>query len=44
VTGNNKAWVKLTFPAISTSGIRVVVNNAAIDGFSRIVELEAWGG
>jgi len=43
ITGNNKAWVKITFPAISTSQIRVVVNNAAVDGYSRVVELEAWG-
>jgi uncharacterized repeat protein (TIGR01451 family) len=43
VTGNNKAWVKLTFAPVSTSRIRVIVNNAAVDGFSRIVELEAWG-
>ncbi len=43
VMGNNKAWVKITFPAVSTTGFRVVVNNAAVDGYSRIVELEAWG-
>jgi hypothetical protein len=44
VTGNNKAWVKLTFSPISTTKVRVVVNNASQDGYSRIVELEAWGG
>ncbi|CAN5126120.1 hypothetical protein BH20ACI2_BH20ACI2_17850 [soil metagenome] len=43
VTGNNKAWVKLTFAPLPTSRIRVIVNNAAVDGFSRIAELEAWG-
>ena len=43
VTGNNKAWVKITFSQISTNAIRVVVNNCSLDGYSRVVELEAWG-
>ena len=42
ITGNNKVWRKITFPAVTTSLIRVVVNGA-LDNFSRIVELEAWG-
>jgi RHS repeat-associated protein len=42
ITGNNKVWRKLTFPAVTASRIRVVVN-AALAGQSRIVELEAWG-
>lgn len=42
ITGNNKVWRKITFPAIQTSSVLVVVNGAA-DGYSRIVELEAWG-
>jgi len=42
VTGNNKVWRKFTFPAITTSKIRVLTN-ASIDGWSRIIELEAWG-
>lgn len=41
ITGNNLVWRRLTFPAISTSAIRVLVN-AALAGFSRVVELEAW--
>jgi hypothetical protein len=42
VTGSNKVWTKVTFPAVQTSKIRVVVN-ASLGGYSRIVELEAWG-
>jgi hypothetical protein len=43
IRGNNLAWVKLTFPEIQTSMIRVTIFNAAQDGLSRIVELEAFG-
>jgi len=42
IAGNNLVWRKITFTAITTTAIRVVVNQAA-DGFSRITELEAWG-
>jgi hypothetical protein len=35
-------WRKITFPAVTTQKIRVVVN-AAVDGVARIVEVEAWG-
>jgi hypothetical protein len=42
VTGNNKVWCKLTFAAITTSKIRVLVSNS-LNSYSRIVELEAWG-
>jgi uncharacterized protein (UPF0248 family) len=41
ITGNNKVWKKITFSAITTTKIRVVVNNAQAS-YSRIVELEAW--
>ena len=41
VTGNNKVWRKFTFRQITTSKIRVTVNNA-LAGYSRIVEVEAW--
>jgi hypothetical protein len=44
VSGNNRVWKQLTFSPVSTSKIRVVVNAGAADGFSRIVEVEAWGG
>jgi RHS repeat-associated protein len=42
VTGNNKVWRKFTFTAVTTTKIRVVVN-AALDNYSRIMEVEAWG-
>jgi hypothetical protein len=42
ITANNLLWRKITFPAVTTQKIRVVVN-AAVDGVARIVELEAWG-
>ena len=43
VSGNNKVWRKFTFAAITTSRIRVLAS-ASVDGYSRIVELEAWTG
>ncbi len=43
ISGNNLVLRKLTFSPITTSRIRVLVNSAH-DGYSRIVELEAWGG
>jgi hypothetical protein len=42
VTNNNLVWKKLTFTAVTTSKIRVMVN-AAADGIARICEVEAWG-
>ncbi|HEX8709073.1 MAG TPA: S8 family serine peptidase, partial [Pyrinomonadaceae bacterium] len=42
VSGNNNVWRKFSFAAVTTSKIRVVVNNA-LAGRSRLVELEAWG-
>lgn len=42
VTNNNKVWSKFVFSPLTTTKIRVMVN-AALDGYSRIVELEAWG-
>ena len=42
VTGNNKVWRKFTFTPVSTSRIRVLVNGASADGYSRIVEVEAY--
>jgi hypothetical protein len=41
ITGNNLVWRKITFPALSTSAIRVVVNGS-LGGYSRITEIEAW--
>jgi carboxypeptidase family protein len=42
VTGNDKAWRRFTFPAVTTTKIRVVVNNSR-NNWSRIVEVEAIG-
>jgi hypothetical protein len=42
VTGNNKVWRKFTFSPISTSKVRVLIS-ATADGYSRVMELEAWG-
>ena len=46
VTGNNLVWRKFTFAAITTSKVRVLVSNSPNQtyGYSRIIELEAWGG
>jgi hypothetical protein len=41
VIGNTQVFRCLTFPAISTSRIRVVVTRAA-DRYTRVIELEAW--
>jgi hypothetical protein len=42
VTGNDKAMRVFTFPDITTTKVRVMVNNGRVY-FSRIVELEAYG-
>jgi hypothetical protein len=42
VTGNDKVMRVFTFPEVTTSNIRVVVNNGR-SYFSRIVEVEAFG-
>jgi hypothetical protein len=42
VTANNKVWRQFMFTDIATTRIRVLVNGA-LNGFSRITELEAWG-
>ena len=39
---NNKVWRKVTFPPLTTTKIRVLVKRG-VAGFSRIVEVEAWG-
>src|SRR5712691_3091359 len=43
ITGNNKVWRKITFSPITTSKIRVVTNAAIDNGYSRMMEVEAWG-
>ncbi len=41
VTGNDKVWRKFTFPAVSTSKVRVNITGGG-GGRARVVELEAW--
>jgi RHS repeat-associated protein len=43
ITGNNKVWKQLAFSPITTSKLKIIVN-ATPDGYSRIAEVEAWGG
>jgi hypothetical protein len=42
VTGNNNVWRSFSFSPVTTTGIRVLVNNA-LSSFSRITEIEALG-
>jgi hypothetical protein len=41
VSDNNFVWRRFTFAPIASDRIRVIVN-AAMDNYSRIVEVEAW--
>ena len=42
VTGNNKVWRKFTFSPITTTKIRVFINQVP-DSWSRVVEIQAFG-
>jgi hypothetical protein len=42
VTANNLVWRQFTFGAVTTSKIRVYVTGA-LNGYSRVIEVEAWG-
>ena len=42
ITNNNRVWTKVSFSAVQTTKVRIVVN-AALAGYSRITEVEAWG-
>ncbi len=42
ISSNTLAWNKLTFSSVTTGKIRVSIT-AARAGYSRLVELEAWG-
>ncbi|MCU1289140.1 MAG: type domain protein, partial [Acidobacteria bacterium] len=39
---NNKVLTKIVFPAVTTNRIRVVISSGQ-SGYSRLVEVEAWG-
>jgi hypothetical protein len=43
ITGNDKVIRRLSFPAVSTLKIRVVVTGGKDNTYSRLVEVEAWG-
>jgi hypothetical protein len=43
ITGNTKAWARVRFAPITTDRIRVQVNAAQGNTYSRITEVEAWG-
>jgi len=42
ISGNSRVWTRISFAAIATTKIRVLVNDSS-DRIARIVELEAWG-
>lgn len=42
VVNNNLVWRKVTFTPVTTTAIRLFIN-AALNGSSRVMELEAWG-
>ena len=42
ITNNNLVWRQVTFSPISTSKIRIYITSA-VDGWSRLAEVEAWG-
>src|SRR6185436_20021241 len=42
VTNNNLVWRQLVFAPITTTRIRLNVT-AALNGYARVIELEAWG-
>src|SRR5205823_3542425 len=41
ITGNRQVWTRVTFPAVTTDRIQVVITRTP-DTWSRIVEVEAW--
>jgi hypothetical protein len=42
VTGNNKIWRKFVFTPVNTSKLQILTH-ASLDGYSRIMEVEAYG-
>ena len=43
IVNNNLVWRRVTFSAITTTRIRIYIT-AALQGYSRVMEVEAWGG
>ena len=42
ITNNNLVWRQVTFAAVTTTKVRVLVSSA-LASYSRVMELEAWG-
>jgi len=42
ITNNNLVWRQVTFSAVTTQKIRLYITSA-LSGYSRVMELEAWG-
>jgi len=42
ITNNNLVWRQFTFAPVTTTKIRVYIT-AALNGYSRVIEVEAWG-
>jgi hypothetical protein len=42
ITNNNKVWRQVLFAPITTTKIRVFITGA-LNGYSRVIEVEAWG-
>ena len=42
ITNNNLVWRRFTFTPVTTTRIRVHIT-AALNGYSRVIEVEAWG-
>jgi hypothetical protein len=43
IVGNDKVWRQITFPAVSTTKIRILIHDSVYP-YSLLVEVEAWGG
>ena len=42
ISGNNLVWRKITFAAVSTNKIRMIIRGSQSGDFSRVIELEAF--
>ncbi len=42
MTNNNLVWRQFTFGSVTTTKIRVYITGA-LNGYSRVMEVEAWG-
>jgi hypothetical protein len=42
VAANNKIWRQLTFTPVTTTKVRINITGS-VDGYGRIIEMEAWG-